>query len=729
MCRLRGVVAIAGVLMLAVAGCADLGFIDLRFQPNVDRKDTGEASLRRINSAEGWVEFFRDQISARREQNLGGFGRTDVQTLEDSVAFGAPAPGAPAGQDAPVGQAAPAADGFAGAADGAAGASGPGNFSSTNVQEFGVDESDVVKTDGEYLYMLVGSELRIIKAYPADAMAQVASVPLDGSNWSNSQLFLNGDRVIAITQPSIIFFNDVDVIDKSVDSATDEDERAPATFTVLSPVELIDEFGLYYDHQKTAVTLIDIADPTAPTVQAEWELDGYYVDSRMIDGVLHLVLKQSPRIPVELEVDDVDVTNIAKYIPSFSVSFEDGSDDTGMLIAWDDFYRPADPDGYNITTVVTLDTNDRTSVFSSVAIMADPGAIYASTSALYLTDPNFDYFGDYRETLDIHKFSLSKDGVQYQASGSVEGRLLNQFSLSEHEGYLRVATTTGQPWAWDAQISKNHIFVLGQSGEALEVVGAVEDIAPGEQIYAARFLGERGFLVTFRRVDPLFTIDLSNPTDPRVAGELKVPGFSEYIHPLGENHLLTLGRAATEEGMTLGLQLSIFDVSNFSDPQLVVTKEIGGRGTYSEAEHNHKAFVYYAQENLLAIPVDLYGDGWEHEFSGLQIYDISPESGITLRGQISTNPQPELDYPAYWGWSRGMFVEDVVYAVTEIGVHAALLSDPNTLLNSIEIEGSPNGGVGGIIFPAIDDPADGGFEDGATGSSDAGTSSEEPPLF
>ena len=187
MCQLRGVVSIAGVLLLAVTGCTDLGFIDFRYQPNVDRKDTGEASLRRINSADGWVEFFRDQISASREQNLGGFSRDDVLSIDASLTFGEPAPGAP------VGQAAPATDGFGAAADGDAESSGSGNFSSTNVQELGVDEADVVKTDGEYLYMLVGSELRIIKAYPADAMAQIANLELSEAGYSQT-LYLNGNQ-------------------------------------------------------------------------------------------------------------------------------------------------------------------------------------------------------------------------------------------------------------------------------------------------------------------------------------------------------------------------------------------------------------------------------------------------------------------------------------------------------------------------------------------------------
>ncbi|MCH8852145.1 MAG: beta-propeller domain-containing protein, partial [Planctomycetes bacterium] len=546
MCRQGRMVWSGAVLLALLAGCGDLGWIDLTFQPNADRKDSGEANLRRINSAEGWIEFFQDQITARREQPHGRDG--DFLILEADLFLG------DAGAPAPVGQAAPAADGSAVSDDSSVVAPG---FSTTNVQEIGVDEADVVKTDGQYIYMLVGSELRIIQAYPASELQELASVPLDGSRWSNSQLFLSGDRVIAITQPSHIFFNDVDVVGEPIVSSTDEEDRAPATVIVLSPIERIELFGLYWGHQKTAVTVIDVADPSAPVVEAEWELDGYYVDSRMIDGVLHLVLNQSPYIPFDLEPAAITTENIEKFIPSYGVSFADGSEDSGMLVMWDDFYRPADPDGYNITSVVSIDTANPKAEFGSVAIMADPGTVYASTTALYLTDPNYDYFGEWRETLDIHKFALTKGGAAYSASGSVEGRLVNQFSLGEYQDHLRVATTTGRPWAWDAQTSTNNVFVLAADGDTLKTVGSITGLAPGEQIYSARFLGERGFMVTFRQIDPLFALDLSNPADPRVAGELKITGFSEYIHPLDEDHLLTLGRAGTDEGFIEGLQLSI----------------------------------------------------------------------------------------------------------------------------------------------------------------------------
>ena len=711
MCRQGRMVWIGAVLLALLAGCGNLGWIDLTFQPNADRKDSGEANLRRINSAEGWIEFFRDQINARREQPYGRDG--DFLILEADLFLG----GAPA----PVAQTAPAADG--GAVSDDSGVGGPG-FSNTNVQEIGVDEADVVKTDGQYIYMLVGSELRIIQAYPASELQELASVPLDGSSWSNSQLYLNADRVIAITQPQQVYLDDPIILlgDGTVDNGREDEPRA-----IQSPVELIEEYGLYYEHQKTNVAVIDVSDAATPVIEAQWTLDGYYVDSRMIDGVLHVVLNQSPYIPFDLEPATITTDNIEKFIPAYDVSFADGSQDSGTLVSWGDFYRPADPDGYNITSVVSIDTTNPRAEFGSVAIMADTGTVYASTTALYLTDPNYDYFGDWRETLDIHKFALTKGGAVYSASGSVEGRLVNQFALGEYQDHLRVATTTGWPWAWDAQTSTNNVFVLATDGDTLKTVGSITGLAPGEQIYSARFLGERGFMVTFRQIDPLFALDLSNPADPKVAGELKITGFSEYIHPLDEDHLLTLGRAGTDEGFIEGLQLSIFDVSDLSNPQLVTTKQIGGPGTYSEAEYNHKAITFYPQENLLALPVQIYGDFWEYETSAVQVYHVTPQDGITLRGQISTEPNAAAEYPSYWGWSRGLFIDDRVYAVTEISVQAASLDNPGDVTQSIEIEGSSSVFDGGfddiIVLPAGEDDAgssdSGSPEGGSAGETDA----------
>lgn len=675
------------VSLLSLVGCGDFGWVDLRYQPDVDRKDTGQSALKRVQSAEEWVAFFRDQITARQEQYLRG------GVAPGGVVFGS------AGSDGAAQPAPAAPEGDAAEGSGA-------DFSNTNIQEFGVDESDVVKTDGEYLYMLVGTELRIVKAYPTAELSQVGAVALDGTGYYNSSLYLNGDRIIAITQPQQFYF--YEPLPGGVEG--DAGVAAPGVRDAASPVDI----GFYYENPKTVVTLVDVSDRANPAVEAEWQFDGYLLDSRMVGGILHLMTYQSPYVPLELDPDTLTVADIEKYIPAYEVSFADGSSGSGMLVPWNDFYRPIDPDGYNITTVISLDTNVVPDGFASIAVMADPGTVYASTEALYLTDPSYDYDLDYRETLDIHKFSFTASGAEYVASGSVEGRLINQFALSEHQGHLRVATTTGFPWAWDGTTSQNHVFVMSQNGDKLELVGSIRDLAAGEQIYSARFLGQRGFLVTFRQIDPLFTLDLADPANPKVAGELKVPGFSEYIHLMDDNHLLALGRAATEEGTPLGLQLSVFDVSDFARPQLMFSSQIGGPGTNSEAEYNHKAFTFYPQENLLAIPVNLYGPEWEYLFSGVQVYRVSLQDGISLAGGISTAQDTIYGYPSYYGWSRALFIEQSIYAVTEIGVKAAAMADPSAVLQSIELEGSPWVDIGPVIIDPVP-PTTVGGDDGTSG--------------
>ena len=745
------------VVLLLAAGCADYGWIDLTHQPglenNDNKKDTGEARLRRAQNQQDWQDFFVEQVVAqikRIEQPdcagvldwrgggvimeeplaLDESGGEDADSEADVLSSPTPSP-----TDNYAGGEAQEANGD-GAADDSAGSDAEGGteYTGTNLQEFGVDESDVVKTDGEYFYLMVGNELRIIKAYPIEEMAEVASIELDGSHWSGGDLFLNGDRLIAITEPVIEYYyydyyetgeavgsvgvdvdtDELDVMDSEEttgDDADSADGRATAQDSdeiedVKEENEAIDNDAIsiapglpmpYINNGKTVVTLIDISDRANPQIEAEWTFDGYYNTSRMVDGVLHLIVLQYPYIPYDFDFTTLTAEQIAQYIPQYEFDATGGETLSGDLVAFSDFYMPVDPDGFDITTVLSLDTNEVTSSFSSAAILAGSGTVYASTEALYLTDASYDWFCDYRETLDIHKFAFTETGAQYVASGSVEGRLLNQFSLGEYDGYLRVATTTGWSWDWDGDTSTNNVFVLDENSGTLEVVGSISDIAPGEQIQSARFIGDRGFLVTFEQIDPLFTLDLADPADPQIAGELKVPGFSEYIHLMDEDHLLTLGRAATEEGWTQGLQLSIFDISNFAEPTLLDSLEIGSNGTNSEAEYNHKAFTYYAAEGLLAIPVDLYEaadedeDWWwgEYTFSGLQVYDISVDDGISLKGQVATSELGEWGYPIYWGWTRGFFIEDLVYAVTEMGVHAANIADPSTVLSGIEIEGSP----------------------------------------
>jgi len=261
---------------------------------------------------------------------------------------------------------------------------------------------------------------------------------------------------------------------------------------------------------------------------------------------------------------------------------------------------------------------------------------------------------------------------------------------------LRIATTTG--WSGGSQpTAKNHVFCIGEQDSKLVVIGSLEDLAPGEEIYAARFIGPRGYLVTFVTIDPLFTLDLSDPTDPKVAGELKVPGYSEYIHPWGDDHLLTIGKDALEvdgNAWYQGLQLTIFDISDFSDPKLLHRTEgenkIGDRGTSSEALYNHKAFIFWEEQGLLAIPVDLYEhaspptEPWEWgllTFKGLYVYRVTLNHGFEFLGRIKTLAQMDQYWLSYFDYTRGVFIDDRVYAVTPATVSSAEVID---IANTIE---------------------------------------------
>jgi len=260
----------------------------------------------------------------------------------------------------------------------------------------------------------------------------------------------------------------------------------------------------------------------------------------------------------------------------------------------------------------------------------------------------------------------------------VDGEILNQFSLGEYEGVLRIATTTGNTWEGN---SRNNVFCVKSNGDKLEVIGGIRDLAPGERLYSARFVGERGYLVTFVQVDPLFTLDLSDPTNPVVAGELKVPGYSTYLHPLNENYLLSVGQdTVVEDGIVRngGMQLSIFDVSDFSNPKLLHTAKIGDTGTYSEAMYNHKALTFWPEQNLLALPVNEYavtpsenGDVWENTFNGMVVYHLTDDYDFEMLGRMNLYTYDETDTTYYYpSWYRGVFIGDYFYGMTSRTVKA-----------------------------------------------------------
>lgn len=564
---------------------------------------------------------------------------------------------------------------LANSAEDAAGGASSDGYSTTNIQEAGVDESDVVKNDGQNIYVLDGTTIHVVQAAPAESLAEISTVEL---TTPGDSLYLSGTRLVALSRRYSYYLYDSGPALVQADT--------PVSDSSLPPIG-----GDFADGSETTVTVIDVSNPAAPVVEATVKFEGDLAQSRLIGSKLHVIMTTWPRLPDTPTPLAIDAMTLDDWIPDYEVVAADGSVRSGDVVTWQQFFRPEDPESYAITTVVTLDINDPNAPFASTAISANAGVIYASTAALYITDTDYDYdFGSSRTDTIVHKLAFTESGTVYEGSGLVPGRLLNQYSLGEHDGYLRMATTVETFGAGDFSRA-NAVYVLAASAGALNIVGRVEGIAPNEEIYAARFLGNRGFLVTFERVDPLFTLDLSDPTRPRIVGELKVPGYSDHIQLLDENHLLTVGKDAQEVGdfaWVQGVQLSIFDVTDPAAPTLLHKAVIGGRGTSSEANYNPKAFNYFAPAQAVAFPIELYeGDTTgpeygQYAFTGLLVYRATVADGFAELGRISSieGVSQRGCLLGYYGFTRGVFISDNIYAATQRGVKAAPLSAVGTII-------------------------------------------------
>lgn len=607
-------------------------------------------------------------------------------------------------------------------------------FSRTNVQVAGVDEADIVKTDGSYIYTLSGEDLVIVDVSRPEEANEVGRLSLSGYP---IELFLSGSRVVVFSQPST---------------------------SIPGPDPLRDMAPVYFTPPELAIQIVDVSDRTDPNVVSSIRFAGTYVTSRMIDGTAYAILSSYPPGPPIMypppgatapTIEELEETNrslilettLSDWIPSFTVTRRDGSgaeSTSTETVACDRFYFPSEANGRGTATILAINVNDPGPAPLSTAVVGSPAMAYASKDRLYLAE--FPWYHGWptpimlaegtaespssdtslEETTSIHAFALDPDtGPDYLGSGSVPGSVLNQFSMDEYGGYLRVATTTNpdQWWGGRRDETTNGVYVLGLEGGELRTVGALEDLAHGERIYSARFAGDKGFLVTFRQVDPLFTLDLSDPEHPVAAGELKVSGFSTYIHPLDENTLLSIGNETETQGDTTiisGVALSIFDVTDFSHPGLLHREVIGGRGTASQALYDHKAFLYYQPEHLLAVPVSMHpwsdpegGPSATTEFTGLLVYRVDTAAGFTETGRIShgglVEPEPAecRDTPlgpscpvAPYYYSppvlRSLVVGESLAVLSTEWLTLSPVDDPDVMQSSVRI---------GKIFPAPVPPA------------------------
>ena len=568
-------------------------------------------------------------------------------------------------------------------------------YSQTNIQEAGVDESDKVKTDGRYIFAAGDTGVHIVDTAFEGAMKKISQIDVNGSVDS---LYFYADTLIILYTPE----------DGYGDSWTGKDDMPPI------------DIGMPYwipVNAKIGILMSDVSDPENPSTLKDIQADGFLVSSRLTGGRLHVISQYFPDIPpLETWYDgsaedrsNIYSTNKQKlaaltlndFIPSYQKYDSTGfMTDNGRLVATEDFLCPDDPNGGTIISIITVDLTDLSKDFDSLGFVADVHHVYASTDNFYLVSTEYkDLFWIESKTDEptiqtlIYQFDLTGPSVEYTAKGQVPGQILNQFSLGEYKDVLRIATSTGSLWDDSAE---NHVYCLNGKSKTLDIIGRLEGLAPGERLYASRFIKDKGFLVTFVEIDPLFTLDLSDPQNPLIIGELKIPGYSTYIHPIGEDFILTIGKDAMLDGNFVwyqGLQISLFDISDFANPELIAVEKIGDRGTDSEALFNHKALTFWAAKNLIALPVNLYehltpaSTPWEYgtrTFNGLYVYHITDENLFEYSGRIRMTSDPD-DFYFYPDWLRGIFIEESIYAVNADTIKTAETQSIDKIVDSIEL--------------------------------------------
>ncbi len=501
------------------------------------------------------------------------------------------------------------------------GAGGP-DFSGTNVQVVGVDEPDVVKTDGRRIILVKSGTLTVVDVTGAEPA--VTGRVLLGERWGG-ELLLHGDRVL--------------VIDNH--------------YGTIRPLAADLRGGRY---SRDIVVIDEILLDGTPRRGRSLQVEGRYVSSRSIDGTARVVIVSYPNelgfvyprnpagepIAADANRKVVAQSTLEDWLPDYRVVSSEGSvTEEGQILACDRVYVPSQFSGFGSLAVLTFDLAESLTLGDGAATFAAGETIYASHHNLYvatntwLPQPFFDDDDwlrniDQRYRTSIHKFSLTPGGpAVYEASGSVKGHLLNQFSLHEYDGHLFVAVTNGSPWRANRQ-SENLIFALTQQDEVLAVVGSVGDMGRGERIYSVRYIGDRAYVVTFRQVDPLYVVDLADPTAPAVLGELKIPGYSAYLHPVGDGLLVGVGRDADEDGRIQGFKVSLFDVSDPAKPAEIDTWTLAN--ARSGVERDHRAFLWWAPEQLMVVPVY----SWRNEVpSGAAVFNVTAAEGLDYRGLIT----------------------------------------------------------------------------------------------
>jgi inhibitor of cysteine peptidase len=508
------------------------------------------------------------------------------------------------------------------------------DYSTTNIQVAGVDEADIVKTDGKYLYVATSNDyssasqnnVYVLKADPQDPRV-IAKIALGNSTYV-AGLFLSQDSsklVVIGSQYQLYAY----------------DEAAESPHIMIYP---------YYSSVNTFLSVYDVSEKDSPVLARNLTLSGSYFNSRMIGDYVYAVISQ----PAYLVNNDVVLPQVYDNAKASEIA--------PQRI----YYANMSDTYFTFTTFIGLNIlNDAQEPTNMTVMMGGTSNMYVSPSNIYVTYPTYNEQGQYTSIFRIH---IAGSELTFEAKGSVPGTVLNQYSMDEYNGNFRIATT------WQKTTQMNNVYVLDMN---MSMVGKLENLAEGESIYSVRFMGDKGYIVTFKQVDPFFMIDLSNAAEPKVAGELKIPGYSSYLHPYDENHVIGLGK----ENSTV--KLSLFDVTNVNAPKEIAKYVIEADYADSEALYDPHAFLFDKDKQLLVVPISAYQYGVVDTSGREEIYSWATTagfwqgafvfklttSGFTLKGTV-THVENATSYGVDYNQSveRALYIGNTLYTVSNAKV-------------------------------------------------------------
>ena len=681
-----------GVLAISLGGCLDL---------YGDSKSDNSAKIE-LTPAANAAEF-KNYLTARftqlpieREYSDGEIGVTEA--MADTAA---------------VSESAPVSAGDA--------------FSATNNQVAGVDEGDIWKYDGTHFYVL---QKAVWDYQYGDCYQQEVDMPVAATNLAGDTL----DIMPCYSTPILKTPAQLRVVKNT------QETLASVEFEQMSPSELYlsedaivvlgnkssyqNSWNNYQNWQdgQTDIQVLDVSDVTAPISRLDIKVDGYVVQSRRIEDELFIITRYTPNLPemiyypstsnqIEQNKQILSELSLDELIPSISIN-----DQSQPLVSVDNCLladTPTQQWGYpTLSTITRIDIN--TGEFSSRCMAGEVAGIYMSEENLYLFNTSY---WDYSEETDdglatwnwsqgnthLHKFALQS--FNYQGSAIVQGRLgwdNPRFRLGElHDGSLAVVTTDGQ---WRAE--DHHLTVLSTQDGELKTLATLPNSEqpaaigkPGEHIYSVRFMQNRAYIVTFQKVDPLYVIDLTNPAHPSIAGELEIPGFSDYLHPIGDDLLLGIGKDAImgDSGTTWyqGVKVSLFNVSDIQNPSELGNILIGKRGSNTALSYEPHAFSGIQQDGQyrFAFPVSEHngeasGNYWRDPESqhynwtqsGLYLFEIE-DNQLSQSGAMITERNDDTQEWQNWNQRRGLIQGDDVYHLSGGDLYHATWNDPQQLSN------------------------------------------------